>query len=109
MLQLRFDLLSWVPCVPEGISILSFARKLTEQKDETQPGSLSGRQLSAWLLTEAFSDTDELIRRPSPAGEAVGIRLIECTRDDGTSFPMVTLTEPTQRWILEKLGETGEE
>lgn len=113
MLRLRPDQLERVSCAPEGISITSFARKLTEQKDETQPGSLSGRQLSNWLLaqgllTEALSDTDDLIRRPSPAGEAEGIRVTECSGDDGTSFSMVTLTEPAQRWVLEKLGERDE-
>ena len=114
MLRLRPEQLARVACTPEGSSITAFARKLAEQKDEAQPGSLSGRQLSAWLLaqgllTEALSDTDELLRRPSPAGEALGIRLMHWTRADGTSFPMVTLTEAAQRWVLEKLGESGEE
>jgi hypothetical protein len=83
----------------------AFARGLTALKDEEDPGELTGRQLSDRLLAEGYlteqsSETDELRRRPTPAGASVGITLTERTGKDGRRFTMVTLTERAQRWLI---------
>ena len=85
MLHLRPDQLARYACEPEGISITAFARRLSELKDADQPGTLTGRQVSDWLLergylTEQIADTDSLFRRPTPAGERAGIMLTERAR-----------------------------
>ena len=95
---------------PEGVSMTAFARALTDLKEEGDPGELTGRQLSDRLLAEGYlteqnSETDELRRRPTPAGEIVGITLTERTGKDGRPFTMVTLTEQAQRWLIGRLSE----
>ena len=105
LLQLRPDQSARYVCEPDGISMTAFARRLTELKDEGQPGELTGRQLSDRLLaegylTEQISESDDLFRRPTPAGEAVGITLIERIGKDGKPFTMVTLTEQAQQWLI---------
>ena len=87
-----------------------FARRLTALKEEGDPGELTGRQLSNRLLAEGYlteqsSETDDLRRRPTPAGEAVGMTLTERTGKDGRTFTMVTLTEQAQRWLIGRLSE----
>ena len=87
-----------------------FARRLTALKDEGESGELTGRQLSDRLLSEGYmteqlSETDDLFRRPTPAGEIVGITLTERTGKDGRPFTMVTLTEQAQRWLIGRLSE----
>ena len=109
-LRLRPAQLARFTCAPEGISITSFARRLTELRDDGQEGTLTGRQLSNWLLaqgllTEARSDSDNLLRRPTPAGEAVGIRLEERVNAKGERFTMVVLTEQAQTRLLSRLPE----
>ena len=88
----------------------AFARALTDLKEEGDPGELTGRQLSDRLLAEGYlteqsSETDELRRRPTLAGEDVGITLTERTGKDGRTFTMVTLTEQAQRWLIGRLSE----
>lgn len=88
----------------------AFAHQLTELKDADQPGELTGRQLSDRLLAEGFlteqlADTDDLLRRPTPAGETTGIILTERIGKDGRPFTMVTLTEQAQRWLIGRLSE----
>ena len=95
---------------PEGVSMTAFARALTDLKEEGDPGELTGRQLSDRLLAEGYlteqsSETDELRRRPTLAGEDVGITLTERTGKDGRTFTMVTLTEQAQRWLIGRLSE----
>ena len=95
---------------PEGVSMTAFARALTDLKEEGDPGELTGRQLSDQLLAEGYlkeqsSEADNLRRRPTPAGESVGITLTERTGKDGRPFTMVTLTEQAQRWLLIRLSE----
>ena len=95
---------------PEGVSMTAFARALTDLKEEGDSGELTGRQLSDRLLAEGYlteqsSETDELRRRPTPAGEDVGITLTERTGKDGRPFTMVTLTEQAQRWLIGRLSE----
>ena len=112
-LQLRPEQLARYVCEPAGISITSFARRLMELKDENQDGTLTGRQLSdrllqQGLLTEAISDTDDLLRRPTPAGEAFGIRLEERINAKGVRYTMVVLTEQAQRRLLSCLSEPAD-
>ena len=112
ILRLRPDQLDRYACEPAGISITAFARRLTEMKEEEQPGSLTGRLLSQWLLEEGLlcmqtDEADKPLRRPTPAGEAVGITLTERTKETGETFTMVTLTERAQRWLLSRLSEAG--
>ena len=109
-LHLRPEQLARCVCDPDGISMTEFARRLTALKDETEPGALTGRQLSDRLLSEGYlteqlSETDDLFRRPTPAGESVGITLTERTGKDGRPFTMVTLTEQAQRWLIGRLSE----
>ena len=109
-LHLRPEQLARCVCDPEGISMTEFARRLTALRDETEPGALTGRQLSDRLLSEGYlteqlSETDDLFRRPTPAGESVGITLTERTGKDGRPFTMVTLTEQAQRWLIGRLSE----
>lgn len=97
-------------CDPEGISMTEFARRLTALKENGDPGELTGRQLSDRLLAEGYlteqnCETDGLRRRPTPAGEAVGVTLTERTGKDGRPFTMVTLTEQAQRWLIGRLSE----
>ncbi len=106
-LQLQPEQLARYVFQPEGVSMTAFARALTALKDEGQPGELTGRQLSDRLLaegylTEQLSETDDLVRRPTSAGEAVGILLTERTGKDGKPFTMVTLTEQAQRWLIDR-------
>ena len=113
VLRLRPEQLARYVCVPDGISITAFARRLCELKDAEQPGALTGRQLSERLLAEGYlieqiADTDGLLRRPSPAGEAAGIVLTERTKENGETFTMVTLTEKAQRWLIGRLSEQSE-
>lgn len=110
VLRLRPEQLARYVCVPEGISVTAFARRLSELKDEEQPGTLTGRQISDRLLAEGYlveqiADTDGLFRRPSHAGEAVGIVLSERTKENGETFTRVTLTENAQRWLIGRLSE----
>ena len=110
VLRLCPEQLARYVCVPEGISITAFARRLSELKDADQPGALTGRQISdqlteAGYLIKQLTETDRLLRRPSPAGEAVGIVLTERTKENGETFTMVTLTEKAQRWLIERLSE----
>ena len=107
MLQLRPDQLDRYVCDPDGISMSTFARRLTELKDPDQPGVLTGRQISdrllaEGLLTEELGDTGRLRRRPTPAGEAAGIILTERTKETGESYVMVTLTEQAQRRLTQE-------
>ena len=109
-LHLRPEQLARCVCDPDGISMTEFARRLTALKDETEPGALTGRQLSDRLLSEGYlteqlSETDDLFRRPTPAGESVGITLTKRTGKDERSFTMVTLTEQAQRWLIGRLLE----
>ena len=109
-LRLRPDQLERFTFQPEGISMTAFAHQLTELKDADQPGELTGRQLSDRLLAEGFlteqlADTDDLLRRPTPAGETTGIILTERIGKDGRPFTMVTLTEQAQRWLIGRLSE----
>ena len=109
-LHLRPEQLARCVCDPDGISMTEFARRLTALKDETEPGALTGRQLSDRLLSEGYlteqlSETDDLFRRPTPAGESVGITLTKRTGKDERSFTMVTLTEQAQRWLIGRLSE----
>ncbi len=109
-LHLRPDQLARYVCDSGGISMTEFARRLTALKDEGESGELTGRQLSDRLLseeylTEQLSETDDLFRRPTPAGEDVGITLTERTGKDGRPFTMVTLTEQAQRWLIGRLSE----
>ena len=113
LLRLRPDQLARYVCDPDGISMTVFARRLTELKDADQPGELTGRQLSEQLLvegflTEQFAETDNLLRRPTPAGEAVGIILTARTKESGEAYTMVTLTEQAQRWLIDRLSEHSE-
>ena len=112
MLGLRPDQLARYVCQPEGISMTAFARSLNELRDSDQPGALTGRQLSDWLLahgflTEQTAETDDLIRRPTPAGEAVGIVLTRRTGKNGDAFTMIALTEQAQRWLIGRFSEGG--
>ncbi len=114
LLQLRPEQLARYVCDPSGISITVFARRLTELKDEGQPGELTGRQLSdlllgEGLLTEERAETGRLRRRPTPAGEAAGIILTERTRESGEAYIMVTLTEQAQRRLIHWLSERGDD
>ncbi len=109
-LRLSPEQLARYVCDPEGISMTEFARRLTALKEEGDPGELTGRQLSNRLLAEGYlteqsSETDDLRRRPTPAGEAVGMTLTERTGKDGRTFTMVTLTEQAQRWLIDRLSE----
>ena len=111
-LRLRPEQLARYVCDPAGISITVFSRRLTELKDEGQPGELTGRQLSdlllgEGLLTEERAETGRLRRRPTPAGEAVGIILTERTKESGESYIMVTLTDQAQHWLIHWLSEHG--
>lgn len=109
VLRLRPDQLARYVCDPEGISMSTFARRLTELKDPDQPGVLTGRQISdqllaEGLLTEELAETGRLRRRPTPAGEAAGIILTERTKETGETYVMVTLTEQAQRRLTQELG-----
>ena len=109
-LHLRPEQLARYVCDSGGISMTEFARRLTALKDEGESGELTGRQLSDRLLSEGYlteqlSETDDLFRRPTPAGEIVGITLTERTGNNGRPFTMVTLTEQAQRWLLIRLSE----
>ena len=113
LLRLRPDQLARYACDPEGISMSTFARRLTELKDADQPGILTGRQISdqllaEGLLTEELADTGRLRRRPTPAGEAAGIIMTERTKENGESYVMVTLTEPAQRRLISQLSANRE-
>ena len=109
-LRLTPEQLARYVCDPDGISMTEFARRLTALKDANEAGELTGRQLSDQLLAEGYlkeqsSEADNLRRRPTPAGESVGITLTERTGKDGRPFTMVTLTEQAQRWLLIRLSE----
>ena len=109
-LRLTPEQLARYVCDPEGISMTEFARRVTALKAEDDPGELTGRQLSNRLLAEGYlteqsSEADNLRRRPTPAGESVGITLTERTGKDGRPFTMVTLTEQAQRWLIGRLSE----
>ena len=109
-LRLTPEQLARYVCDPDGISMTELARRLTALKEEGEPGELTGRQLSDRLLAEGYlteqsSETDNLRRRPTPAGESVGITLTERSGKDGRSFTMVTLTEQAQRWLISRLSE----
>ncbi len=109
-LHLRPEQLARYVCDPDGISMTEFARRLTALKEESEAGELTGRQLSEQLLTEGYlkeqsAETDNLRRRPTPAGESVGITLTERSGKDGRAFTMVTLTEEAQRWLIGRLSE----
>ena len=109
-LRLTPEQLARYVCDPDGISMTEFARRLTALKDANEAGELTGRQLSDQLLAEGYlkeqsSEADNLRRRPTPAGESVGITLTERTGKDGRPFAMVTLTEQAQRWLLIRLSE----
>ena len=109
-LRLTPEQLTRYVCDPDGISMTEFARRLTALKDANEAGELTGRQLSDQLLAEGYlkeqsSEADNLRRRPTPAGESVGITLTERTGKDGRPFTMVTLTEQAQRWLLIRLSE----
>jgi ATP-dependent DNA helicase RecQ len=109
-LHLRPEQLARYVCDPDGISMTEFARRLTALKEEGEAGELTGRQLSEQLLTEGYlkeqsAETDNLRRRPTPAGESVGITLTERSGKDGRAFTMVTLTEEAQRWLIDRLSE----
>lgn len=109
-LHLRPEQLARYVCDPDGISMTEFARRLTALKEEGEAGELTGHRLSEQLLTEGYlkeqsAETDNLRRRPTPAGEDVGITLTERTGKDGRSFTMVTLTEQAQRWLIGRLSE----
>ena len=109
-LRLTPEQLARYVCDPDGISMTELARRLTALKDANEAGELTGRQLSDQLLAEGYlteqsSETDNLRRRPTPAGESVGITLTERSGKDGRSFTMVTLTEQAQRWLIGRLSE----
>lgn len=109
-LRLTPEQLARYVCDPDGISMTGFARRLTALKDASEAGELTGRQLSDQLLAEGYlkeqsSEADNLRRRPTPAGESVGITLTERTGKDGRPFTMVTLTEQAQCWLLIRLSE----
>ena len=87
-----------------------FAQRLTELKDPDQPGELTGRWLSARLveagyLEEYIGELGRPRRRPTPAGEAIGIRMLPRTNQKGEPFTMLTLTAPAQHWLLAHLPE----
>lgn len=95
---MRPDRLERYEIDPAGISMTEFARRLTALKDKDQPGELTGRQLSDGLLArgilvEQLAETDNLHRRPTLAGEAVGIIPTERVGKDGKPFIMITPTE----------------
>ncbi|MBR4701772.1 MAG: DNA helicase RecQ [Oscillospiraceae bacterium] len=109
-LHLRPEQLARYVCDPDGISMTEFARRLTALQEEGEAGELTGRQLSEQLLAEGYlkeqsAETDNLRRRPTPAGESVGITLTERSGKDGRAFTMVTLTEEAQRWLIGRLSE----
>ena len=110
ILALRPDQLARFVPDPEGISITMFAQRLTELKDPDQPGELTGRWLSARLveagyLEEYIGELGRPRRRPAPAGEAIGIRMLPRTNQKGEPFTMLTLTTPAQHWLLTHLPE----
>ena len=110
ILALRPDQLARFVPDPEGISITMFAQRLTELKDPDQPGELTGRWLSARLveagyLEEYIGELGRPRRRPTPAGEAIGIRMLPRTNQKGEPFTMLTLTAPAQHWLLTHLPE----
>ena len=112
LLQLRPDQLARYETDPAGISMTEFARRLTALKDEDQAGELSGRRISDRLLAEGFleeytAETGRPRRRITPAGEAVGICMQIRTKENGESFPMITLTGQAQRWLLARLAGDG--
>ena len=117
LLQLRPDQLARYVCDPAGISITMFAQRLTELREEGQVGELTGRWLSNRLLEEGFlseytaEETGRARRCPSPAGEAVGIRMEDRVNNRGETYSMLTLTAPAQRWLLSRIPalvvETG--
>lgn len=87
-----------------------FARRLTALKEEDQPGELSGRQFSDWLLAEGYlteytAETGRARRRINARSESVGIVMEERLNAQGEPFAMVTLTERAQRWLLARLPE----
>ena len=110
ILALRPDQLARFVPEQEGISITMFAQRLTELKDPDQPGELTGRWLSTRLveagyLEEYIGELGRPRRRPTPAGEAVGIRMLPRTNPKGETFTMLTLTTPAQHWLLAHLPE----
>ncbi len=110
VLALRPDQLARFVPDPEGISITMFAQRLTELKDPDQPGELTGRWLSTRLveagyLEEYIGELGRPRRRPAPAGEAIGIRMLPRTNPKGEPFTMLTLTAPAQHWLLTHLPE----
>ena len=110
VLALRPDQLARFVPDPEGISITMFAQRLTELKDPDQPGELTGRWLSTRLveagyLEEYIGELGLPRRRPAPAGEAIGIRMLPRTNPKGEPFTMLTLTAPAQHWLLTHLPE----
>lgn len=61
-------------------------------------------QVSSACGQDSFRrEADDLRRRPSPAGKAVGITLTAHIGKNGESFAMVTLTERAQRWLIDRL------
>ncbi len=107
-LLLRPDQLACFPYDARGISVTAFARALTAMKEEGQKGTLTGPMITRWLLSmgllrEALSDEDNLLRRPTPSGERIGIWLETREKQTGERYTMVVLTELAQRTLVSQL------